>query len=190
MRALPEAASVVAIDTEVGMHPLMLEPKERERKRNWAAWRRPESANDRELQDETVAWMARLPEPVRPDGLARSFPRIANQLARIVHDPVQLERYMDSLIVDHRGDRQGFPAPIALELMKLHLHFQARRQYAPARRSADLAPGARAARYAEHELLHSADTPPARTARRPARQRATKKSWWERALCALGIRTD
>lgn len=187
--ALGQNQALVERGAELGMHPLMMEPRKREQERNWMAWRRPETASDRQLQDETVAWLARLPEAARPDTLARTFPRIANQLARTLHDPVQLERYMDSLLVDHRGNRQGFPAPVALELMKLHLHFQERRLYAPARRQVSAATGQRAARYADHEMLNSIESPATRSSRRAARSCAQKCGVWAQILKMLGFKS-
>ena len=61
------------------------------------------------LLDATLTWMARLPKEMRPMALARSFPRIANYLASLWRRVSRCEEYLDALVVDHRGNRTGFP---------------------------------------------------------------------------------
>jgi hypothetical protein len=51
-----------------------------------------------------------LPYAVRPIELASRFPRIANSIAELWRRVARCEEYLDSLLVDHRGDRTGFPA--------------------------------------------------------------------------------
>jgi hypothetical protein len=68
-------------------------------------------------------WMASLPREARPHSLARQFPRIANRLAEIWKRPLQCERYIDDLMIDLRGARQGFPPAVAAEIAALKVHF-------------------------------------------------------------------
>ncbi len=71
------------------------------------------------LLNSTVAWMANLPEAVRPMALVRRFPRIANSIADLWRRVGRCEEYLESLVVDRRGNRTGFPPEVAQELIKL-----------------------------------------------------------------------
>ncbi len=51
--------------------------------------------------------------------LLELFPRIANVLALSWNDAAGLSAYMDSLLVDRRGGRRGFPAEVNRELLLL-----------------------------------------------------------------------
>jgi hypothetical protein len=71
------------------------------------------------LLDVTRAWLASLPQDVRPMELARQFPRIANRLRHLWKQVAMCEEYLDALLVDRRGTRKGFPPKIAQELEAL-----------------------------------------------------------------------
>ena len=73
-----------------------------------------------------AAWFARLPMERRPFELVRSYPRIAERLAGIDADTSVAIGYLDSLTIDHRGDRNGFPVDVGRELMQLRLHYAQR----------------------------------------------------------------
>ena len=73
-----------------------------------------------------AAWVARLPTERRPFALARSYPRIAERLAAIDLETSVAIRFLDSLTIDHRGDRNGFPVDVGRELMQLRLHYTQR----------------------------------------------------------------
>jgi hypothetical protein len=75
------------------------------------------------LVDETSRWLAGLPADVRPLHLARRFPRIANSIAELWRRVARCEEYLDTLVVDLRGDRSGFPAEIAQELTALRNYY-------------------------------------------------------------------
>jgi hypothetical protein len=75
------------------------------------------------LTDETSRWIAGLPPDVRPLTLARKFPRIANSIAELWRRVARCEQYLDTLIVDLRGDRTGFPHDVAKELQALRGHY-------------------------------------------------------------------
>ena len=62
----------------------------------------------------------------RPFALARSYPRIAERLALSDVDTAIAIRYLDSLTIDDRGDREGFPVDVARELMRLRIHYAQR----------------------------------------------------------------
>jgi len=94
-------------------------------KRNEESKRAPERAppGSAVLLDETSCWIAELPANVRPIALARKFPRIANSIAELWRRVARCEEYLDTLVVDVRGDRSGFPADVAQELMALRNYY-------------------------------------------------------------------
>jgi len=71
------------------------------------------------LADLAVQWMEKLPRQAQPFQTAARFPRIVNELAGLWQTPQRCRAYFDQLLLDHRGDRQGFPLPIASELAAL-----------------------------------------------------------------------
>ena len=83
------------------------------------AFRRAEPADGSRLSAETVTFLSSLNQSVRPYQLAVRFPRIVNTLARLWQQPGQLDRYLDDLLIDTRGNRQGFPLRILTELVAL-----------------------------------------------------------------------
>jgi hypothetical protein len=71
----------------------------------------------------TVNWASALPSDARPNALLTKFPRIANLVAVLWQDPNSLRRYLDDLLVDKRGNRQGFPLDVLRELFAIRAHF-------------------------------------------------------------------
>lgn len=86
------------------------------------ARRRPQPPES--LTGDTIKWLAGLPSDVRPSALPIQFVRIANQLARVWPTPRVCLDYLDDLLIDHRGGRQGFPFDVALELAGLKDHYE------------------------------------------------------------------
>ena len=60
---------------------------------------------------------------VQPRSLLYKFPRIANLMAAMWPDPNSFRRYMDDLLVDKRGNRQGFPVDVLRELFELRAYY-------------------------------------------------------------------
>ena len=85
----------------------------------WEAMRRPGRHSDESLTGTTRQWLRRLPAGRRPQRLCELFPRVANQIAWYWRDPAEARDVLDSLLIDRRGGRQGFPRPVALELRRL-----------------------------------------------------------------------
>ena len=75
------------------------------------------------LLDETSRWMASLPANVRPFACARRFPRIVNSIADRWRRVPECEAYLDSLVIDQRGNRTGFPPDVAKELWALRSYY-------------------------------------------------------------------
>jgi len=87
----------------------------------WTKRRSSEPANG--LLRPTVNWALALPADACPQALLAKFPRIANLIAVLWQDPNSLRRYIDDLLVDKRGNRQGFPQNILRELFALRAHY-------------------------------------------------------------------
>lgn len=85
--------------------------------------RKPHNADDLALNRNAMRWLASLPEEVRPIELGRRFPRILNTIAAKWVDFIGCRRYLDSLQMDDRGGRQGFPFEVVQEICTLREHF-------------------------------------------------------------------
>jgi hypothetical protein len=83
---------------------------------------------DIKLTSLAVAWASAVPLDIRPVELCLQYPRIANRLALTWQDVMLTKRVLDSLIVDKRRGRRGFPKAVAAELMKMAAYVA--RQYA------------------------------------------------------------
>ena len=77
-----------------------------------------------ELLKPSFRWAATLPRSVQPLALMRRFPRIANQLAAVWSETQSVRSHLDSLLVDGRGNRQGFPPDVLRELLSLRLYHE------------------------------------------------------------------
>lgn len=94
-----------------------------------AETRRSSGPEDRQLSAAAETWLSTLPEGVRPVQLSQSFPRICNGLAERWPEPEFVLPMLDELLVDNRGDRQGFSLQIVMEITNLKKYFQ--QTYAP-----------------------------------------------------------
>ena len=83
------------------------------------AQRRQENEEDRNFTPTAVTWLLSLDKAYFPSELAKAFPRIVNRLAEFWDNPFEGGKYLDSLLVDERGGRQGFPMPVLRELIAL-----------------------------------------------------------------------
>jgi len=79
----------------------------------------------------TLRWIDSLPPTARPHAVLRDFPRIANALARSWPEPGKFDLYLESLLLDRRGGRRGFPADVHAELIALREHAAGRGQTLP-----------------------------------------------------------
>lgn len=87
----------------------------------WAQLREPQRAQDLVLADHVLVWLQHLPQALRPSELCARYPRVANRIALCWSDPALTDYLLDGLMVNHRGKRNGFPPPVAVELMRLRL---------------------------------------------------------------------
>jgi hypothetical protein len=75
------------------------------------------------LLPRTLTWAARLAPGIQPHALMRRFARIANSLAADWEHPATTYAYLNSLLIDKRPGRKGFPAEIVAELLALRRHY-------------------------------------------------------------------
>ena len=71
-------------------------------------------------------WAATLPLEVQPRVLLQRLPRIANVLARLWKDDIDLRVHLDELLDDRRKGRRGFPPEIHNELLVLREYHKGR----------------------------------------------------------------
>ena len=95
---------------------------QRTSRHDWSS-RRAANDQDEPLREATVAWMAGLPDGVRPKHLAQRFPRIANKICAMWKHPVRCSTYIAGLLIVGRVRREGFPMPVAKEIGKLTVHY-------------------------------------------------------------------
>lgn len=114
----------------------------------WSRYRRPVKPTDLVLMPMAQHWLAQLPPDLVPRALADRFPRIVNQLVLRLPYPDELADYVDSLLVDRRGNRQGFAPDVLRDLLRLHEYFRRTRAYG--RTDFALAHGTPGARTAVH----------------------------------------
>jgi hypothetical protein len=86
---------------------------------DWSALRAPLTDADKVLVSETHLWLRTVPRAFHPRQLCIQYPRAANRLARAWHDPDVVDRLLNDLLSDQRGDRSGFPVRIVDELKLL-----------------------------------------------------------------------
>lgn len=98
---------------------------------DWAQTRSPPSQFDLGLLPLTEEWIASLPRRVQPNQLATRHRRLTNRLALCWNDPDLTERVLDELMLDQRGGRKGFSAPVAAELLALREHLARERKGSP-----------------------------------------------------------
>ncbi len=76
------------------------------------------------LAEGTIAWLAKLPDSQRPRALPVRFPHMANALAARWDNMTALRAYLDNLLIDDRGNRQGLPDAVADELACLKNYYE------------------------------------------------------------------
>lgn len=68
-------------------------------------------------------WLVSLPREVQPQALATQYPRIVNLLAQHWDDRQACAAFFGHLLLDHRGNRQGFPVAVKSDIRMLQEYF-------------------------------------------------------------------
>lgn len=88
-----------------------------------AVWKRNNSELlDQSLQTFTEMWLKSLPENVRPTNCAEHYPRVLNKIAALWSLNERCIDYLNDLVIDVRGDRQGFSYGVLGELRRLRTY--------------------------------------------------------------------
>jgi hypothetical protein len=85
--------------------------------------RRSGGGAKRELDQRSKVIVKALPKPMRPMQTCMDFPHIMNLIAASWHEPKAFVKTLEELLMDDRGDRQGFPFPIIVELTELREYY-------------------------------------------------------------------
>jgi len=89
------------------------------------AARRVSQPNNNVLQERTVKWLAALPADVRPTATAQQYPRIINRIDDLWGRCEYTRLHFQSLLIDRRKGRKGFPPGVRRELEALqHYYFE------------------------------------------------------------------
>jgi hypothetical protein len=106
------------------------DPKSAKREEQFKHRRRAPEKDDFELNAQGEALLASIDVGYRPEALVELFPRIVNRMAKLWKQPGQMERYFEDLLIDHRGNRSGFPLKVLMDLSTLKDYYQ-RSAFAP-----------------------------------------------------------
>ena len=91
--------------------------------------------DDLELSDAGYTLLVSIEKSVMPGKLAAAFPGIVNRMAKLWKMPREMDRYFEDLLTDTRGNSEGFPLNILMELTTLKDYYQSKvfpvRQSAP-----------------------------------------------------------
>jgi len=71
----------------------------------------------------SLNWLKSVPEEARPVALATRYARVVNSLAQQWNDRAACDAYLDALLVDRRGNRQGFPTVVQADIRILREYF-------------------------------------------------------------------
>ncbi len=95
----------------------------------WEQRRRKQLPSDRALTGTAIDWLLSLPEPVRPQRLCQTFPRVANTVAELWGiDRSRVTVTVERLLNDDRGGRKGFPDDVKSDLAVLFRYLEGLRR--------------------------------------------------------------
>lgn len=85
--------------------------------------RRPLNPELLKIRQSTISWARSIPSHIRPRALVIKFPRIANILAAAWSDPIKFDKTLRELMMDNRGQRQGFSLDVLQDMASLRTYF-------------------------------------------------------------------
>jgi hypothetical protein len=86
------------------------------------ARRQPANGGAR-LDSRSLRMLEALPIHLRMLHVRRDFPHVLNRIAADWDAPHRFQRLMMSLLTDDRGNRQGFPIEVMMELVDLRVYY-------------------------------------------------------------------
>ncbi len=107
-----------ALDAHVG------ERYERERAQQMARARLDAPTALERPSSKATELIAKIPKDLSLIHVYSEYPRILNKIANTWNEPREFYPYIDSLLLDSRGGRQGFPFAVARELNRLAQHYE------------------------------------------------------------------
>lgn len=81
------------------------------------------SEGNRQLDAPAIRLLESLPPTLRLVALRGLYPRILNRIADAWNTPAAFGALVDSLLIDDRGQRQGFPFEVISELTELREYY-------------------------------------------------------------------
>jgi len=81
------------------------------------------SAASNQLEGAAIRLLESLPPTLRLMALRGLYPRVMNRIADAWHSPAAFATLVDSLLIDDRGHRQGFPFEVITELTELRDYY-------------------------------------------------------------------
>jgi len=100
---------------------------------DWQAVRRPVDPSDNVLHHRTIKWLATLPADIRPIATGRLYPRIVNRIGDLWSQCEYTRLHFQSLLIDRRKGRKGFPSAVRAELEALQNYYFEHLSKLPAR---------------------------------------------------------
>jgi len=89
------------------------------------AVRRLIDPRDNALHHRTIKWLVTLPAGIRPIETGRRYPRIVNRISDLWSRCEYTRLNFQSLLIDRRKGRKGFPSEVKAELEALqHYYFE------------------------------------------------------------------
>jgi hypothetical protein len=89
----------------------------------WQAARRQLQTQIETLHERTFKWFATLPPEIRPIATGRRYPRIVNRIGDLWGHCEYTRLYFQSLLIDRRKGRKGFPPEVRQEIEALQRHY-------------------------------------------------------------------
>ncbi len=87
------------------------------------ALRHPIDPRDNVLHHRTMKWLVTLPVDIRPIETGRRYPRIVNRIGDLWSQCEYTRLHFQSLLLDRRKGRKGFPPEVKAELKALQRHY-------------------------------------------------------------------
>jgi hypothetical protein len=90
---------------------------------SWEALRKPVDPEDGVLHARTMRWMDRLPAELKPVATTLAYTRVVNRIADLWSHCEYTRLHFQSLLIDRRKGRRGFPPEVRQELVALQKYY-------------------------------------------------------------------